>query len=128
VEFKNAKIILPNFSGRPTHQTARGDRNFTLLLDEETANSLIKKRWPVKHVENEYWVKISVGYSNRSPRVIVINSGEETELTESTINMLDTVEIDTAEVEIFPYEWVVGRRTGVKPFLSKLIVTAKPST
>ena len=49
LQIDDARIIFKNFEGRGDKFNREGDRNFSLLIeDENTANALIKEGWNVK--------------------------------------------------------------------------------
>jgi hypothetical protein len=53
----------------------------------------------------------------------MISSRGRTFLGEKEIEMLDWVDIKTADVILNPYVWVVGDKTGIKAYLQTLYIT-----
>lgn len=135
VQIDGAKIIWRNFEGREGDYNAKGDRNFALVLDEETAQKLEATRWNVKRrpARNEYeddliFLPVAVSYRGRPPRVVLMGrkwdhrAGEEkivrTPLDEDMVELVDTLEFDNIDLILNPYDWrLKSGQTGRKAYL-----------
>jgi len=131
VVFEDARILWRNFAGEEKTFNAAGARNFNLVLDDETAERMLKEGWNVKKtkpkeegVEPINVLKVSVNFKSRNkPRLIMISSRGRTTLDESTAEMLDYAEIDKVDLIIRPYDWLVNGNTGRKAYLKSIYVT-----
>lgn len=128
-----------NFSGERKGFNKTGKRIFSVFLPEDLALDLmdigwyIKKRDPYREGDDPtYQFDIEASYDTKDgkfrPPVVKLKSwdGKETMLTEETVGILDTVDIDDATLEVRPYNWDVDGKSGCKAYLQELIVTAKP--
>jgi hypothetical protein len=122
-------IAFRNFAGKEDMYNRAGDRNFAIILDPQDAESLIRDGWNVKHLkardegeEPQPYIQVAVSYKNRPPKICMVTSKGMTYLTEQEVEMLDWVDIETADATLNPYEWVVNGKAGVKAYLQTLFV------
>lgn len=133
---RGARIFYRNFQGREGKYNAEGDRNFCLELDQETADQLARDGWPVKKQdpreegdENQPYIEVRVKYGrvHRPTIYLVTTRGgvrhRRTLLNEDMVDLLDSVEIANVDLIVRPYEWAVGGKTGIKPYLKSLYLT-----
>jgi hypothetical protein len=130
---ENARIIFRNFAGKEGMYNREGDRNFSILLDDELAATMLSDGWNVKTLkprENadpgepvQHYLMTSVSFKGRPPKVVMITSKGRTDLTEDEIELLDWVDIEKIDLIVRPYEWRVGDKTGVKAYLKSMYVT-----
>jgi hypothetical protein len=131
VTIEEARILFKNFEGRESQYNRAGSKNFCVVLDEKTAEDLIRDGWtgvrrlkPRNDDEPGDWVmQVTVSYKNKPARVIMITSRGRTELDEETIELLDDLEFKTVDMIISPYNWNVRGETGVSAYLRKMFVT-----
>jgi hypothetical protein len=138
VMIEGAKIIWRNFEGREGMYNAKGDRNFAVVLDDETAKQLERTGWNVKRKppreegEEELIVlSVAVSYKGRPPRIVLIGRKfdhrlqEErlirTPLDEELCGLVDSVEFDNVDIILNPYDWKLksgqsGRKAYLKTF------------
>lgn len=118
-DMENAKIIYRNFSGEATKFNPAGKRNFSLILDEESAEKLKADGWNVKCKEFEdgdklFTLKVNVVFGKKPPIVYLItNNGtkkKKTPLTAETIGTLDYADIK--EIDLSVRGWVYDEDTG----------------
>lgn len=129
---ENAKIIWPNFSGLEGQFNAKGDRNFTIVLEPTDAQQMAEHGWNVKFRDPrdegddpQATLQVSVNFKGRPPVVYMITSRGRTHLGEDMIGLLDSVEIIQADLMVNPYEWNVNGKSGVKAYLDKMFVTIR---
>lgn len=125
ITFEDAKIVSPNFAGRQNYLNPLGFKSFAMQLDEKTGKRLRSEGWLVQYVEGLPRVNVAVFYDRLPPKVTMIDSGGVTELTESAIDLLDLVEIEYADLAVYPYKWEVGTRSGIKPYLKSLTIIVR---
>lgn len=133
---ENAEIIFRNFAGKEGQYNAEGDRNFCVLLDDETAKQLVSDGWNVKTLrardedeEPRSYIQVSVKYRGRNgntvrpPSIVLVTSKGRTSLSEAECELLDWVEIKNVDLIVRPFEWAVNGRTGIKAYLKSIYIT-----
>jgi hypothetical protein len=129
---EGVRIIFRNFSGKEGKYNREGDRNFAVLLDDETANVMAGDNWNVKWLQprNEdeeetpqAYLPVSLSYKGRPPRVVVITSRGRTNLDDTQVEMLDWATIVNVDLIVRPYEWLVNGKTGIKAYCQSIYVT-----
>lgn len=132
VLMEGVRIIFRNFSGKEGKYNREGDRNFAVLLDDETANAMAGDNWNVKWLQprNEdeeetpqAYLPVSLSYKGRPPRVVVITSRGRTNLDDTQVEMLDWATIVNVDLIVRPYEWLVNGKTGIKAYCQSIYVT-----
>ena len=128
---ENAKIRFRNFSGRPDEFTREGDRSFALVIDDEDlANKLKEDGWNVRMrmPKNDgedpwYYLKVKVKFGDFPPKIIEVTSRNRVPLNEETVGILDSAELKSVDVEISPYHWEIGGRSGITAYLKTMYAT-----
>ena len=123
-----------NFSGVVNEINKSGERKFNIFLPEELANIMEDIGWHIKHKDPYregddpiHYIEVTASWKLRAPAIRLVSyDGKETNLTEETVGILDSVDIDHATVEINPNNWDVNGKTGCKAYLFELEVHAKP--
>jgi len=130
VMMEDVRIIHRNFKGAEGQYNREGDRNFSVLLDDHTAERLDTIGWNVKWFKlkeegdlPQAFLPVTVNFKGRPPRVVMITSRGRTTLTEDEVEILDWADIQTADLIVRPYEWVVNGKTGIKAYLQSIFVT-----
>jgi len=136
VLIENASIVFRNFEGKEGQYNRAGDRNFGLLLDDETAEAMLADGWNVKYLKvrdedleedpnttPQAWLPVTVGYSGKPPKIVMITARGKTNLDEETVAQLDWVDIENIDMIIRPYDWEVNGNTGRKAYLKSMFVT-----
>jgi hypothetical protein len=129
VTIEDAAIAFRNFEGREDKYNRAGDRNFALLLEEDTAIQLASAGWNVKRLkprdddpEGQAYLQVSVSFKNKPPRVMMITSRGITYMGDEQVEMLDWVDIAEADVTITAYPWTVGDKSGIKAYVKTLAI------
>lgn len=129
ITIEDAKIAFRNFAGKEEMYNPAGNRNFAILLDEKMAEQMLQDGWNVKHLkvreegdDPQAYIQVALSYKNRPPKVCMITSRGLTYLSEGDLEMLDWVDIETADVTLNPYEWVVNGKTGVKAYAQGVFI------
>lgn len=129
--FHNAKIIFRNFSGEASTYNRAGDRNFGIVIDDQTvAQALTNDGWAVKPLksrdedaEQRYFIKVTVRFDNIPPKVFKICGKVKTQLDEEAVGSLDFDELSNIDVTISPSKWDVNGNHGIKAYLKTMYVT-----
>ena len=133
VEIENAQLIWRNFSGKAGKFNAEGQRNFNVIIDEDTYAVLANDGWNVRVImpkEDQdpdtpplYILPVKVAFGNKPPKIKLISSTGAKDLNEETVGMLDFIDIKTCDVVVNPYNYNVMGRSGVSGYLKALYVT-----
>ena len=105
-----------NFEGRETEYNKAGDRNFVIFLDKEFAQKIEAEGAPVAWKPDKYndgelraQMKVHVKYRNRRgepmvpPKVVLVTRKGQTQLSEETIGMLDSADIEKCDLILSQY-------------------------
>lgn len=132
VVMEGVRLIFRNFAGKETEYNREGDRNFGVVLDNETAQMLLEDGWNVKFLqpreEDEEgvetpWLPVSVNFKKgRPPLIKQITSKKHTQMGEDEVEILDWVDIISADLIVRPYNWDVSGKTGIKAYLQSLYI------
>lgn len=133
VVMEGVRLIFRNFAGKESEYNREGDRNFGVVIDPATAQALIEDGWNVKFLrpqegdeegEETPWLPVSVNFKKgRPPLIKQITSKKHTQLGEDEVELLDWVDILSADLIVRPYNWEVNGKTGIKAYLQSLYVT-----
>lgn len=132
LQIEDSRIIFRNFAGEGSKFNREGDKNFAVLIpDQEIADELIEAGWNVKikppRDEDDspfMYLPVKVKFNNRGP-AIYLRSGNSvpTRLNEDTVDMLDEIDIVSVDMDIRPFDWEVGDKTGRTAYLQAMEVT-----
>lgn len=132
LRLENVKIIFKNFRGEKGPYNEAGVRTFSVVIDDlNQAAELIEEGWALKPLKNEegdidaYHLPVKVNYGSRQPpriyKVSITNKGQ-LPLNEKTVDMLDYLPIDYADVIVNPYQWEVRGESGIKAYCQTMYV------
>lgn len=127
---QGATILFRNFAGKEGKFNREGDRNFCVLLDDDTARQMEADGWNIKHLrpreegdEPQAYLPVSVSYKIRPPRVVILTSkGRNTITDEDMIEVLDWVDVEFVDLTVRPYNWSVNGKDGIKAYLQTIYV------
>src|SRR4051812_32539600 len=101
---EDARIIFRNFAGKEGQYNREGDRNFAVVLTPDVADQMLTDGWNVRYLEPREeedeptpYIQVAVNFSNRPPRVVLLTSTTRTQLDESSVDVLDWADIQTAD-------------------------------
>lgn len=131
LQIDDAKLTYKNFSGEGTPYNRAGDRNFSVIIeDEEVAERLIEEGWNVKikpaREEGDapfMHLPVKIKFSGRGPTVRLISGDSVNKLDEDTIGCLDDVYMLNVDLDIRPYDWEVQGKSGRTAYLHAMEVT-----
>jgi len=139
---ETAKITNRNFSGRVDDYNEKGERKFTLILeDPELIDILIADGWNVKTKETapdepiRAYLPVFVDFNNPKylPKIVQVTekNGKQKaiQLTEDNVGSIDAADIERITVYVKPKIWY-NRATkepgGIKAMLSKMYFVLIP--
>lgn len=130
LQIDDARIIYRNFSGEGSKFNREGDKNFSVIIDDqEIADTLIEHGWNVKIKEpreegDEPFIHlpVKVKFNDRGPRIYLITGDRRNELDEESVAILDNVDILGVDLDIRPYDWEVNGKTGRTAYLHSMRV------
>lgn len=129
---EDARIIFRNFAGKEGKYNREGDRNFCILLDPDTAERLYREGWNVKSLRareegdpEQPYIPVSVEYSKKPPKIVLVTWNGKTTLTEDECEIIDWIDIAKIDLILNPYPWAVNGKTGVKAYLNTLYVVVQ---
>lgn len=127
---EDGRIIFRNFAGHGSQYNREGDRNFAVVLNHEVAAQMLEDGWNVKYLEpreegdeSTPYVSVAVNFKNRPPRIVLITSTGRTQLDEKSVEVVDSVDIQTLDLICRGYEWEVNDKTGTKAYLQSMFIT-----
>lgn len=131
LQIDDARIIHRNFSGVGSKFNREGDRNFSLVIeDEEIANALIEDGWNVKIKTPQedgntpfMFLPVKVKFNERGPAVYLKSGDAMNRLEEDSIGLLDNIDILGVDLDIRPFDWEVNGKTGRTAYLQSIHVT-----
>lgn len=133
LQIDDARIIYRNFSGVGSKFNREGDRNFSVVIeDQDMADELIKDGWNVKikppRDEDDapfMTLPVKVKFNDRGPVVYLKTGDAMNKLDEESIDCLDNVDILGVDMDIRSYDWEVNGKTGRTAYLQSICVTQK---
>jgi hypothetical protein len=132
LQVDDATIIFRNFAGKGSTYNREGDRNFSLLIDdEELKDKLIAEGWNVKvkppREEGEIpfmHLPVKVKFNDRGPIVYLKTGNAVNTLDEDSIGILDSIDILGVDLDIRPYDWELrDGKSGRTAYLQSIHVT-----
>lgn len=130
LQIDEAKIIFRNFSGVGSKFNREGDRNFSVLIeDEDVANALADRDYNVKIKPPRedgdvpfMHLPVKVKFNDRGPRVFLKTGDRVNELDEESVSCLDDIDISSVDMDLRTYEWEVNGKTGRTVYLQSMHV------
>ena len=122
----DARLIYKNFRGEGSKYNREGDRNFAVLIDDESIAKQLCEHvnemgapWNVKikppREEGDMpfmYLPVKVQFNDRGPNVYLVSGTRRNVLSPATVGMLDQIEIESVNLDIRPYDGVING----KPF------------
>ena len=131
LQIDDARIVYRNFKGEGSKFNRAGDRNFSVVIEnEEIANELVKEGWNVKvkpprDDEDTPFITLPVKIKfNDRGTIVYLRSGDNmVKLDEESIDCIDDMDIISVDMDIRPYDWEVNGKTGRTAYLQSICVT-----
>ena len=126
----DAHIRYRNFSGNKTQFNPQGSRNFCVDLDDDTAALLEADGWNVKYTNPREegdtpipFIKVNVKYEIKPPRVVLVKSNGQTNLTEDMVGILDFADLRKVDMIIRPFTYDNNGKSGISGYLKTMYAT-----
>lgn len=128
---ENVRIIFKNFTGLEGTYNRAGDRNFGVLIENETAAAMEQNGWPIKYLRPreeedlpQAWLKVKIKLDSvKPPRIVLITSRGRTELPDELVGMIDWAEIANVDLKIRRFDWDFNGKQGTTAYLESIYVT-----
>lgn len=127
---EGAHLVFRNFAGKADKYNREGDRNVSVLLDDQTAMAMGEDGWNVKYLDPredgeaaQAYIQIAISYKFKAPHVVLVTSKTRTILDEDTIDILDSSDFENVDLIARGYEWEVNEKTGIKAYLKTMYAT-----
>lgn len=133
LQIDECRITHKNFRGEGTKFNREGDRNFSVIIDDQdVADALIEEGWNVKikpprEVGEEpfMYLPVKVKYSGYGPVAYLKTGSRVNKLDEDSIFCLDEVDIENVDLDIRPYDWEFSGKQGRTAYLQTIHVTQR---
>lgn len=135
LQIDGARICYRNFAGKAGEYNAEGDRNFSLIIpNQDMAQKLIVDGWKLVIKESNdpdatpfihMPVKVRFGKNGNGIPAYLISGGSRIRLDEDTIGRLDRIQIESVDMDIRPWDWQKGNRSGRAAYLHAIRVYQK---
>lgn len=131
LQIDDARIVYRNFKGEGSKFNRAGDRNFSVVIEnEEIADELVKEGWNVKvkpprDDEDTPFITlpVKIKFNDRGPIVYLRSGDNMVKLDEESIDCIDDMDIISVDMDIRPYDWEVNGKTGRTAYLQSICVT-----
>lgn len=139
VKLEGVRLIFCNFAGKVGPYNREGDRTFGVVIpDEAIALAMLEDGWNIKRLKpsqeeteaglefGPYWLQVRVGYGKgKPPKIKMITSRGETLLDDTTVAMLDAVDIANVDLLVNPYHYSIQAtgNSGISAYVKTMMVT-----
>ena len=136
LQMDDVRIVYRNFSGAGSKYNREGDRNFSVVIDDEDlANKLIEDGWNIKirppRDEDDMpfmHLPVKVKFNDRGPKVYLQTGKARNVLDEESVGLLDQIDILSVDLDIRPYDWTIqegtpNEKSGRTAYLQSMHVT-----
>jgi hypothetical protein len=146
VLLEGVRLVFRNFAGKEGKYNREGDRNFGVIIPNETeeqqriVEQLIADGWNVKYLKPREgddvdetdeptetpWLSVKVGYGKgRPPQIYLVTQGgrKRTPLDETTVSELDWADITNVDLIVRPYHYDVSGRQGISAYVQSMYVS-----
>lgn len=137
VTLEGVRIFNRNFQGVETEYNKAGERNFSVMLDDQLAEDMSLDGWNVKYMRpreddpdqhRQAFLNVKVQMNPYPPIINIINSRGKKRLDEETIDQLDWCRIENVDMIIRPYHYPpsnISPNGGIKAYLKAIYVTVQ---
>lgn len=133
LQIDDARIIYRNFRGEGSKYNREGDRNFSILIDDQSvADALVDEGWNVKIKPPRedgdvpfMHLPVKVKFNDHGPTVYLKTGSALNKLDEESVACLDDVDILSVDLDVRPYDWEVNGKQGRTAYLQSIHVTQR---
>ncbi len=129
---ENKQILYRNFSGRAGMYNKEGDRDFSVILSPEEADSMAAAGWTIRMTkvreegdEAIPFFTVKVNYSGwKDPKIVLMTSRARTRLDESDLITLDQCDIAYIDLIVNGNPWgpMADGKSGMSAYLQSAFV------
>lgn len=130
----NIKWNFSHFDGRADTFNDEGDHNFTVILPEEEALSLLEEGWNIHRFEGqeegdlpEYTLKVKISYRFEPPKIYLLKGNRKIRADERDLQDIKRSTCDQIDVIITPSRWVHGKKSGISAYTKELYAKVRQS-
>ena len=131
ITIENARLMFRNFAGKEQKFNAAGNRNFCVALSPEDGDQLQAQGWNVRYLAPRdpdeaplAYIQVTAEFDKgRPPKIVQITSQGKTILDKESVSVLDWAEFENVDIQISPYHYEVGGRSGIKAYLQAMYAT-----
>ena len=139
LQIDDARIIYRNFSGMPSKFNREGDRNFAVVIPDETIKDAlvndtnefgigwnVKIKPPREDGDSMFmYLPVKIKFNGRGPSIYLKSGEKMNRLDEDTIGILDDVDIARVDLDIRPYDDEFNGKAFRSAYLQSICVTQK---
>ena len=128
LRMEGVKLVFRNFRGEGGEYNAPGDRNCHVVIPPEMVEVLTMQGWNVRLYQPKdesimpfHILKFNISYKipALAPKVFgVRGNNTPVPIPEDVISSLDYQTFTNVDLEIRPYKWTKGGRSGISAYLS----------
>lgn len=130
LQIDDCRIIHRNFEGRKSMYNKEGDRNFSVVInDQEIADQLmdagynVRIKPPREEGDSPFmYLPVKVKFNDNGPLVYLVTNDKMTQLNADTVSCLDKISIRSVDLDINPYDWTVTGNSGRSAYLGSMRV------
>jgi hypothetical protein len=133
VVIEGARILYRNFKGEKRQYNNPGDRNFCVVLDEDTAAAMAADGWKIRRrkprdeedVDRPPFLQVKINFDSwKPPRIVLVTSGGRVNLDEAQVEMLDWADILNVDLIVRPFAWEREQdgTSGITAYLQSMFV------
>lgn len=138
VVLEGVRMRYRNFKGEKGKYNAAGQRSVALEVDPLMADDLTAKGFTIRETnpnpdyddddfEPVLYLPVKVRYDVRPPTIYLISDDVRTYIDEASVAILDSVDPDSVDAIVSPYDWELNGKTGTSAYLRELYVVITPS-
>jgi len=131
-QIDGANVRFRNFAGGKTKFNPEGNRNFCVDIPPEDVDQLLADGWNVKFLDPREegddptpYLQVKVKYDFKPPRVVLVKSNGQVNLTEDMVSILDFAELKNVDLIIrgWWYEMEATGKQGYSAYLKTMFAT-----
>lgn len=136
LQMDDAKLVYKNFKGEGSKFNRAGDKHFSVVIEtQEQYEALmdnvnkygdpwnVKVRDPREEGDEPFrTLSVKVKFNENGPAVYLYSGKAKTKLTESSIAILDDIEIARVDLDIRPYDGEINGKTYRAAYLKAIKV------